>query len=198
MIEYLKRALEAEITVESLAKALAELDGNVSSDELDRLADALAGVVHSVPDALAHALAMSKDERCGRAIAFATGSILTYLLDPDDLIAESNQGQVGLLDDSYLVHTFATQLRTTYPIAESPVPYSPPSARSLEIVAALLPDGVAQSLARTSERIIAVAQALFISGPQGRALEPDHELDIRVAGAVQALAGLGEESAHRG
>lgn len=143
---------------------------------------------HGVPDALDHALAISKDTRCGRAVAFSTGTILTYLLDPDDLIAETEHGPLGLLDDSYLVHVFLAQLTMTYPFAESGVEYRPASSRSLEVVATLLPDGVAQSLVRSSEAVIRVAQALFGSGSDGGAPESDHDLHMRVVDAIHALS----------
>jgi hypothetical protein len=93
-----------------------------------------------------------------------------------------------LLDDSYLAHVFVSHLTMSYPFAETGVDYRPPSSRSLEVVAALLPDGVAPSLVRTSQAIIGVAHALIGGGSDGRAPESDPDLDLRVAEAIHTLA----------
>lgn len=190
MIGSLKRALDAEVSVEHLAEELARHESSLPGDDLRRLASVLADVIRSVPDALAHVLALAKDEHCGRAVAFATGSILNYLFDPDDLLPESGDGHLGLLDDAYLVHIFVTRLTNAYPFVNSSITYDAPSDRSLATVASLLPDGVAQSLARTSETIISVAHALFAPGANGRAPELEYQLDIRVAGAIHTLDGF--------
>ncbi|HZB39906.1 MAG TPA: hypothetical protein VE487_03005 [Ilumatobacter sp.] len=192
MIRYLKRGLEVEVTSASLARALAENDRSVPSADIERLAEVVFTVVSGVPDALQRVLGMSKDERCGQAIGFAVGSILKYLVDPDDLISESEQGHIGLLDDSYLVHTFVTQLAMTYPYAVADTIYAGPNKRALNVVAALLPDGVAQSLARTCETIILVAQGLFVAGRAGAPSTNEHKIKLRVAAAVDALAAAGE------
>ena len=108
--------------------------------------------------------AMSKDPHFGRAVAFATGTILTYIFDEEDLLPEASYGVVGLLDDAYLVHGFVDSLRRMYPSAAASSEYAAPDARTSEIVAAVLPEGVAESLRRTCESTIQVAQALFPSG----------------------------------
>ena len=141
MIDLLKRALDVEVTVEGLAEALSLHSSGESSEDLGRLAGVLADVVHRVPDALTWALALSKDERCGRAVAFATGSIFNYLFDADDLLPESHFGHLGLLDDAYLVHVFVARLAQTYPFAQPRVAYAAPNPRSLDVVASFLPDG---------------------------------------------------------
>ena len=58
---------------------------------------------------------MSKDPHFGRAVAFATGTILTYIFDEEDLLPEASFGVVGLLDDAYLVHGFVGSLSRMYP-----------------------------------------------------------------------------------
>ena len=189
MIEQLQHGLLAEVSADGIARALADLGGDVAPDELARVSEVLADIVHRVPDAIGEALAMSKDKRCGRAIAFATGSILTYVFDPDDLVSESGHGELGLLDDAYLVHTFVAQLAATYPFA-STGSHDPPATDAMRATAAILPDGIAQSLARTCDTIIHVAQALFVAGADGSGgAGPDIELELRVAAAVRALRG---------
>ena len=190
MIEQLKHGLLADVSADGIARALAGLDDDIGADELARVAEVLADFVHRVPDAIGEALAMSKDPRCGRAIAFAAGSILTYVFDPDDLISESGHGDLGLLDDAYLVHTFVAQLAATYPFAATGS-HVPPASDAMRAVAAILPDGIAQSLARTCDTIIHVAQALLVAGADGSSggEGPEVELGLRVADAIRALAG---------
>ena len=135
---------------------------------------------------------MSKDQRCGRAVAFATGPILMYLLDEDDLLPESSFGIIGLLDDAYLVHTFVALLGQMYPFAALPPDaYTAPEARSFEVVASFLPDGVAHALLRTSETTIQVAQALFPATQGTDDAVPGFRPVIRVGEAVQAAIGVG-------
>ena len=188
MIGSLERALVAEVTAENLIVELAPLAGDAPGDDLRRLADVLAEVVLAVPDALARALSLGTDERCGRAVTFATGSILHYLFDPDDLLPESSYEHLGLLDDAYLVHTFVAGLSRAYPFVDGDNAYLPPSAASLAVVAALLPGGVAESLVRTTDTIILVAQALFASAAGAAPAGIEHRPAIRVAEAIAALA----------
>lgn len=196
VIEQLRHGLVADVTADGIARELTRFDGNIAADDLARVAHVLADFIRRVPDAIGEALAMSKDPRCGRAIAFATGSILTYVFDPDDLISESGHGDLGLLDDAYLVHTFVGQLAAMYPFA-STGSHEPPASEAMRAAAAILPDGIAQSLARTCDTILHVAQALFVAGAGSAAdVAPEVELQLRVADAVHALDGT--DAAHAG
>ncbi len=71
-----------------------------------------------------------------------------------------------------------------YPLAASE--YAAPDARTSEIVAAVLPEGVAESLRRTCESTIQVAQALFPSGQGADSAGVSVEPKLRVAEAVAA------------
>ena len=137
--------------------------------------------LRTVPDALATALGMSKDPHFGRAVTFATGTILTYIFDEEDLLPEASYGKVGMLDDAYLVHEFVGSLRRMYPLAAPPIEYAVPEAHTSEVVAAVLPEGVAESLRRTCESTIQVAQALFPSGHRVEGAEVSFEPQLRVA-----------------
>jgi hypothetical protein len=186
MIGLLRLGFE-EITADGIAEALGRHVDDVPADDIEQLAAVLEQYLQTVPEALATALVMSKDPHCGRAVAFATGTILTYVFDEEDLLPEASYGTLGLLDDAYLVHELVGTLRRTYPFAETAaVAYAAPNARATQAVAALLPEGVAPSLLRTCESTIQVAQALFPAGPSadssGLAIEPK----IRVADAVAA------------
>ena len=75
-----------------------------------------------------------------------------------------------------------------YPLAAPSVEYAAPDARTSEVVAALLPEGVAESLRRTCESTIQVAQALFPSGQRVDAADVSFEPQLRVAEAVRAAA----------
>ena len=187
MIDLLRIGFDEEITVSALTEALEKHPSEAVRDDLERLAMELASFLRSVPDAVGAAVAMSKDQRCGRAVAFATGPILMYLLDDDDLLPESSFGIIGLLDDAYLIHTFVALLRQMYPFAALPPDaYTSPEARSFEVVASCLPDGVAHALLRTSETTIQVAQALFPATQGADDALPGFRPVIRVGEAVQA------------
>lgn len=185
MIGLLRLGFDEGVTADSIANALRRRAGDVPSEDVEKLATVLEQFLRTVPDALAAALGMSKDPRCGRAVAFAAGSILQYIFDEEDLLPEARFGTLGMLDDAYLLHGFVATLRQTYPFAEpSAVTYAAPDARASEVVAALLPVGVAQSLLRTCESTIQVAQALFPSGPGAASADDDYQPEIRVAEAV--------------
>ena len=188
MIDLLRLGFDAGISADEIADGLRRHAGDVASEDVDELAAVLEGYLRAVPDALATALGMSNDPHYGRAVAFATGTILTYIFDEEDLLPEASYGVVGLLDDAYLVHGFVNSLRRMYPLAAPSTEYAAPDARTSEVVAAVLPEGVADSLRRTCESTIQVAQALFPSGQSVDAAEATFEPQLRVAEAVAAAA----------
>lgn len=186
MIGLLRLGFDEGISADELAAALRRHAGDVASEDVDQLAGVLEGYLRTVPDALGAALGMSKDPHCGRAVAFATGTILTYVFDEEDLLPEATYGTVGMLDDAYLVHGFVDSLRRMYPFATPPIAYEAPDARTSEIVAAVLPEGVAESLQRTCESTIQVAQALFPSRQGAGTADGRYEPQVRVADGVAA------------
>jgi uncharacterized membrane protein YkvA (DUF1232 family) len=194
MIDLLRIGFE-QITADELGTALRRHAGDAAGEDVDRLAGMLEGYLRTVPDALEAALAMSKDLHCGRAVAFATGTILTYLFDEEDLLPEAAYGTIGMLDDAYLVHGFVDSLRRMYPYAAPPIAYEAPDARTSEVVAAVLPEGVAESLLRTCESTIQVAQALFPSRQGAGTGDVPFEPKLRVADGVAAAASTSTASA---
>ena len=184
MIELLKLGFNQGIEADDLADALGRHSSDVPADDVEQLADVVEQYLRAMPDAISTALAMSKDPHCGRAVTFATGTILTYIFDEEDLLPEASYGTLGLLDDAYLVHGFVATLKRMFPFA---APASEASEatdeRVSQVVATLLPEGVAESLLRTCESTIQVAQALFPSG-QGAAADVAYRPEIRVAEAV--------------
>jgi uncharacterized membrane protein YkvA (DUF1232 family) len=188
MIGLLKLGFDEGITTEELADALRRHADEVAIEDLERLAAVLEQYLRTVPEALATALGMSKDPHCGRAVAFATGTILTYIFDEEDLLPEASYGTLGMLDDAYLVHAFVDLLRRMYPFAAPSLIYAAPEARTSEVVAAILPQGVAESLRRTCESTILVAQALFPSGQGADTADSAFEPQLRVTEAVAAAA----------
>lgn len=189
MIGLLRLGFHDGISASELAEALREHATDVPKEELDDLAVVLEQFLRTVPDALAAALGMSKDSHCGRAVAFATGTILTYIFDEEDLLPEASFGTVGMLDDAYLVHGFVATLRRMFPFAEpSHVAYDPPDDPASEVVASLLPEGIAQSLLRTCESTIQVALALFPAGPGTDSAGPAYQPKLRVAEAIASNA----------
>jgi uncharacterized membrane protein YkvA (DUF1232 family) len=188
MIDLLRRGFDEGISADAIADGLRRHAGDGAGEDVDELAGVLEGYLRTVPDALATALALSKDPHFGRAVAFATGTILTYIFDEEDLLPEASYGVVGMLDDAYLVHGFVDSLRRMYPLAAPATEYEAPDARTSEVVAAVLPEGVAESLRRTCESTIQVAQALFPSGQRVDAAEATFEPQLRVSEAVAAAA----------
>jgi hypothetical protein len=185
MIALLKIGFDKAITTEEISGALHGHVDETTSEDLDQLAGVLQEYLRTVPDAIASALAMSKDPHCGRAVAFGTGTILTYIFDEEDLLPEATFGTLGLLDDAYLVHSYVDSLRRMYPFAAPPLAYTAPEPQTSDVVAAILPHGVAESLRRTCESTIQVAQALFPSrqgDTAGEAFEPE----LRVPDALAA------------
>ena len=188
MIDLLRIGFDEGVSADEIADGLRRHAGDVAGEDVDELAAVLEGYLRTVPDALATALGMSKDPHFGRAVAFATGTILTYIFDEEDLLPEASYGVVGLLDDAYLVHGFVDSLRRMYPLAAVQTEYAAPDARTSEIVAAVLPEGVAESLRRTCESTIQVAQALVPSGQRVDAADVSFEPQLRVAEAMAAAA----------
>lgn len=188
MIDLLRLGFDEGISAGEIADGLRRHAGDVASEDLDQLAEVLESYLRTVPDALATALGMSKDAHSGRAIAFATGTILTYIFDEEDLLPEASYGLVGMLDDAYLVHGFVDSLRRMYPFAATSIEYAAPDARTSDVVAAVLPEGVADSLRRTCESTIQVAQALFPSRQGADTAGVPFEPQIRVAEAVATTA----------
>ena len=188
MIDLLRLGFDEGISAVKIADALRRHGGDVASEDVDELAPVLEMYLRTVPDALAAALGMTKDPHFGRAVAFATGTILTYIFEEEDLLSEASYGVVGMLDDAYLTHEYVGSLKRMYPLAAPSMEYAAPERRTSEIVAAVLPEGVAESLRRTCESTIQVAQALFPSGQRVDAADVSFEPQLRVAEAVAARA----------
>jgi uncharacterized membrane protein YkvA (DUF1232 family) len=188
VIDLLRRGFDEGISADEIAEGLRRHAGDAAGEDVNQLAGVLEGYLRTVPDALEAALAMSKDPHFGRAVAFATGTILTYIFDEEDLLPEASFGVVGMLDDAYLVHGFVDSLGRMFPSAASSADYVAPDAHTSEVVAAVLPEGVADSLRRTCESTIQVAQALFPSGQRVDGAGTESEPKLRVADAVAATA----------
>jgi uncharacterized membrane protein YkvA (DUF1232 family) len=189
MIGLLRRGFDEELTTTGVREALQQHAAD-SSAGVDELATVVEQFLRGVPDAIACAVAMSKDKECGRAIGFATGSILTYLLDEDDLFPETEFGALGLLDDAYLVHAYVALLVQAYPFAKpEAVAYDAPDERSFDVVASLLPQGLAESLRRTCGSTIQVAQAFFPAVGDGVSAAGQQRPSLRVDEAAQLATG---------
>ena len=85
MIDLLRIGFDEGVSAAEIADGLRRHAGDVASEDVDQLAEVLETYLRAVPDALATALGMSKDPHFGRAVAFATGTILTYIFDEEDL-----------------------------------------------------------------------------------------------------------------
>ena len=187
MIELLKRAVDEEVTPERVAEALRPLADGAGADELNRVATTVTDFVRAIPDGLAWVFELARDARCGRAVAFATGTVLHYLLDADDLLPEAELGPLGLLDDAFLVHAFVAKLAQIHPFAGASLPEGLADPHAMRVVATMLPEGVAHALLRTCESTTLVAESLLGSGTSTGTPVAPAEHGLRVAEALAAL-----------
>jgi uncharacterized membrane protein YkvA (DUF1232 family) len=188
VITLLSDALSQAATEDALAAELSGLDPGLSEPAARALADVLAPFLRTLPDALAWAVAAARDPHGGRALAFATGSVLHYVIDDDDLLPESTAPLVGLVDDAYLTHAYVAAVHRAFPGLTTPLGYEPPDQRAFDVAAALLPAGVAESLVRTCTSTTEIARALFAAGSQDAGIDdPLVQLDLRLADAAQLV-----------
>lgn len=188
VIGQLKEMMAESVTSAAVTEALLRQDPNLLPEDANRLAEVLAPFVQTLTDGLAYAISLSKDPRCGRAVAHGTGSVLHYLLDDDDLLPESSFGIIGLIDDAYLVHMFLAQVSEAFPFAHGDQLYRPPTPREFDVVAALLPAGVAAALTRTCQSMVEVAAALFAPPALARPDEPSTAPALRIGEGLAANA----------
>jgi hypothetical protein len=120
-------------------------------------------------------------------VAFGTGSVLHYVFDGEDLLPEATFGMVGLIDDAFLVHAFVGHIHEAFPFAAPDVTYEPPALSTIQLVAALLPEGVAAALLRTCKGVIQVAAALFTTPVEIDAGDRVVASSLRTRAAAQAF-----------
>jgi hypothetical protein len=138
---------------------------------------------------------MTKSRGSGRAVAFATGQVLDYLFDEEDLLPERDFGILGLLDDAYLAHIYAGMLSRMYPhVDTSGTGYQPPDERTLNVVRSLLPAGIANALERTADNLLLVAHSLFGSSVGTKDYPQQATPALRVNEAIQATEIAGGEA----
>ena len=162
---------------------------DVPAGDVRELAELLESYLKGVPSALDALTAAAKERRHGRSVAFATGQVLVYLVDEDDLFREAEFGALGLLDDAYLIYGCLEALRFAFPDLNVAAAYAPPDGRSVAAVRSLLPAGVADALDRTCENLVQVAAALYSNGggPGSSAPEPPRS-SLRIGDALAALS----------
>jgi hypothetical protein len=183
----LSKALAEDASAERLEAVIASEAPDIPRADIRELAEVLERYLNGVPSALDALTTMAKEPRFGRSVAFATGQVLVYLVDEDDLFRDADLGALGLLDDAYLIHACIAALRLALPELNVPDTYATPDERSLAAVRALLPAGIAEALDRTTENLVRVAVALYSGGGQGSSAPPPPRPTLRVG---DALAGL--------
>jgi hypothetical protein len=188
----LQQTLEREIRREKLVAELSKHDeyGSSDSKHIDQLANSLEPFLVSILNGLDVAIKFTKNPQFGRAIAFATGQVIEYCFDDEDLFPERDYGILGLLDDAYMVHRFVVVLYQTYPISsENMLGYSQPDERTFQLVRSLLPAGVCDALDRTCYNMVQVANALFTSGIRQNHIHSESpKPTLRVREAISFLA----------
>ena len=184
MIGLLKGLLVEQVTPDGISADLQRLEPDLSPHQAAALADVLVPFIRSMSEALAWAIGLSKSRSCGRAVAFSTGSVLLYLFDEEDLLPEATFGALGLIDDAFAVHVLVRQLRDAFPFAAPPADYESPARSTIELVAAILPDGAAMALQRTCRSLVEVASALFAVPAETEAPDDGAVPSLRLRAAV--------------
>lgn len=114
MIDFIDAGLKVALCERDVAMELARHFPSRDAAQIRPVADAIAPFVSRLVDALRFVLRASHDTCAGRAVAFANGQILGYVLDDRDLLSEQELGVLGLLDDAYLIHRHAAELIGRY------------------------------------------------------------------------------------
>ena len=99
---------------------------------------------------------------------------------------------MGLIDDAFLVHAFVRHIHEAFPFAAPEVAYEPPALSAIQLVAALLPEGVATALLRTCKGVIQIAAALFTAPVE---IDADNRVvapSLRTRAAVQTFQADGQ------
>jgi len=166
MIDFIDAGLAAALRERDVAAELARHFPDRDKVLVRAVADAIAPFLIGLVEALRFLMRAAHDSRAGRAVAFANGQILGYLLDDRDLLSEQKLGVLGLLDDAYLVHHHVAELIAQYPWLDTyGMDYAVPAPAAFETVSRLLPEGVAAALERTSRSVVGIAAGLIGTQP---------------------------------
>lgn len=181
-------SLRREVAPDALLDVFRDHAEGADDDELRELAARVHDYVGSLPGALRELSALSSQRGRGRAAAFVAGQVLVYLLDDADLLPESAFGALGLVDDAFLAHTAVAMLRSSAPGEARESAYVPPDAPTTQVIRALMPLGVAESLERTCDSLVRVATALFGEGGDAVAEGGRQIPQLGVRRAIKSLA----------
>ena len=151
MKSILRDSLEREIRTDKLIHELSKhtVNSGADSQRITELANLLQPFLGSIFNALEVAMKLSKHPQFGRAVSFATGQIVQYCFDEEDLFPERDYGILGLLDDAYLIHRFVSMLQEMYShVGMDDAKYRLPEKPIFELVQTVLPAGVCDALDR--------------------------------------------------
>jgi hypothetical protein len=160
MIDALCVGLAGVASPEHVADDLRAAGAMDDSAPLCALASRLSSFLTTTPDRIRILTRLAADPHHGRAVAFGLAQVLEYVFDEHDLVSDASHGVLGLLDDAYLVHRFLEDVGRAYPEARA-LAASADDGATRDLVARLLPAGVAAALDRTSERLLQVGATLF-------------------------------------
>lgn len=186
MVKQLGAWLDAAATEEALTAALTKQSAAADAASHAALACALRPFLQSMPAALAAGFLIGKHPAARRAAAMVVGQALHYLFEDEDLLPDGEFGVLGLLDDAYFAHAIAQGLMANFAFVDvAAANYHPPDERTIRLVRALLPAGVADALDRTSADLVRVAATLFAGTPgMPAASSPSPVLRVETAAAA--------------
>lgn len=189
MISYFEEGLRNEATSANIRSALETTLKVKGQGNLEDLADLVATFLKGIPAALSVALVMTRDPRCGRAVSFAVGQVLKYLVDEEDLFPEDRYGVLGLIDDAYITHSLTMTLMQTFTYVDiGSVSYKAPDKTTLDVIRTLLPNGIPQALDHTCRNMVHVASSLFLTGTQEDRNQAIDASDLRIVEAQALLS----------
>lgn len=186
-MKLLQQAIDRMLDTEPIEPRMIRLAPDAPPDQLKELAALVEPFMRSMPDALRKAELATKDPGSGRAIALAFGQVLTYVFDDQDLLPDNEYGSLGLLDDAFFAHTFVAALLRRYPQLADILEYRTPDRRTLRVVSALMPDGVAAAIERTCESLVQVSDALLGGRSTERGAVEGYRPTLQVGKAIRAM-----------
>lgn len=192
MLSLLSKTFDRDISKDQMIAALSKYFKNesTSSEQIDELASLLEKFIGSMVSGFEVANQFTKDPHFGRAVSFAIGQIIQYCFDEEDLFPEREFGILGLLDDAYLVNRFIGMLYQLYPHVEiSKTKYDPCDKYTLQVVRALMPIGVCDSLDRTCNNLFLVSNAFFTSATRENITTAEQPKNLNINQAISILKG---------
>jgi hypothetical protein len=185
MVHYLETGLIPDTDTRHLTHLLSRHAPNLPESELNQLASVISELLNTIPGNIRLINAYQTHPLCRKPLGFAFGEILRYCFDENDLLPEQDFGSLGLIDDAYLLHSFAGLLPIYFPFAV-PDQKAGPEFNSRDAVDKLLPTGILDTLDKTARSVLEISIAFFAGG-MPEATGDGEKITLNVEGAASLL-----------